>query len=250
MDKKIGIVLSGGAIRGLAHIGVLKALEEKGIKPSIVSGVSAGSIVGAFYCSGYTPDKMKEIALNTNFLHYVKPAIPKKSFFYFNHFDKFLKKYLKTKNIEDLEIPFYACATNLNKGMPEYFNKGSLIDVVKASSSVPILFEPVKIGRYTYVDGGIMNNLPVEPILEKADYIIGVDVNPLESDKNFSNIVSISVRTLFLAFRANIEPRKSLCDLFIQPEKLSDIGLYSIWRVEDAINAGYQAVKNIDIKIV
>ncbi len=249
MDKKIGLVLSGGAVRGLAHIGALKALEEKGIKPSVISGVSAGSIVGAFYCNGYTPDEMKEIAINTNFLQYVKPAIPKKSFFYFNHFEKFLKKYLKKKNIEDLEIPFYICATNLNKGIPEYFNKGDLINTVKASSSIPILFEPVKIGEYPYVDGGIMNNLPVEPIKEKVDYIIGIDVNPLESEKDFGNIISISVRTLFLAFRANIEPRKNMCDLFIQPKDLSDIGLYSIWKAEEAIEIGYEAVKRLKIDI-
>ncbi len=249
MKKKVGLVLSGGAVRGLAHIGALKALEEKGIKPHIISGVSAGSIVGAFYCSGYSPDEMKEIAINTNFLQYVKPAIPKKSFFYFNNFEKFLDKYIKEKNIEDLKIPFYVCATNLNKGIPEYFNKGNLKNIVKASSSVPILFEPIKIGKDRYVDGGIMNNLPVEPIKDKVDYIIGIDVNPLESEKDFNNIVSISIRTLFLAFRANIEPRKNLCDLFIQPKDLSGIGLYSIWKVEDAINIGYETVKNLEINI-
>ncbi len=249
MEKKIGVVLSGGAVRGLAHIGVLKALEEKGIKPSVISGVSAGSIVGAFYCSGYSPDEMKEIALNTNFLQYVKPAIPTKSFFYFNHFEKFLDKYLKNRNIEDLEIPFYICATNLNKGIPEYFDKGDLKKIVKASSSIPILFEPVKIGKNRYVDGGIMNNLPVEPIKNKADFIIGIDVNPLESEKEFGNIISISVRTLFLAFRANIEPRKNLCNLFIQPKELSKVGLYSIWKAEEAIEIGYETVKNMDIKI-
>ncbi len=247
--KKIGIVLSGGAVRGLAHIGALKALQEKGIKPSVVSGVSAGAIVGAFYCSGYTPEEMEKIALETNFLQYVKPAMPKKSFFYLNHFEKFLDKYLKKENIEDLEIPFYICATNLNKGKPEYFNSGNLKKLVKASSSIPILFEPVKIGNYSYVDGGIMNNLPVEPIKDKVDYIIGIDVNPLETEKDFNNIVSISIRTLFLAFRANIEPRKNLCDLFIQPKNLSDVGLYSIWKAEEAIKKGYETVKNMEIKI-
>ncbi|MBX0310804.1 MAG: patatin-like phospholipase family protein, partial [Sulfurihydrogenibium sp.] len=185
---KIGIALSGGAVRGLAHIGVLKALEELDIKPDIVSGVSAGSIIGSFYCAGYSPKEMEEIALKTNLNSFILPSISKKALFSLDKLESFLEKYIGKINIEDLKIPLIIAATNLNKATIEYFQSGSLIKTVKASCSIPVMFKPVKIDKYFYVDGGVMNNLPVEPLREKVDFAIGVEVNPfLEEEKDFNN---------------------------------------------------------------
>ena len=243
---KIGIALSGGAVRGLAHIGVLKALEELDIKPDIVSGVSAGSIIGSFYCAGYSPKDMEEIALKTNLNSFILPSISKKALFSLDKLESFLEKYIGKINIEDLKIPLIIAATNLNKASVEYFQNGSLIKTVKASCSIPVMFKPVKIDKYFYVDGGVMNNLPVESLREKVDFAIGVEVNPfLEEEKDFNNIISIGIRSFYLAIRSNTETSKKLCDLVIQPIELFNIPLFATWKAKEAIEIGYTFTKEL-----
>ncbi len=250
MRKKIGIVLSGGAVRGLAHIGVLKALEEKGIKPDVVSGASAGAIVGAFYCAGYSPDEMADIVKQINFLSHLRPnVVPKNSLFKIVNLENTLKKYIKEEKIENLNRELFVCVSNLNDGKPEYYNYGEIGKLLRASSSLPILFEPVKIGKNLYVDGGLMDNLPVEPLLDRCDYIIGVEVNPLGKEVNLNNIVSISIRSFYLAVRSNVEARKKYCNVFIQPEGLKDVGLFELWKWKKAIDIGYRFTSNLNIDI-
>lgn len=243
---KIGIVLSGGAVRGFAHIGVLKALEEFGIKPVAVSGVSAGSIVGLFYCAGYTPAEMEKIALNTQVMDYVKPAFSKRALFSIDGLDRFIRKHITERDLADLKTKFFVAITNLNTASVEYKDRGNPVEVIKASCSLPVLFKPVKIGQHMYVDGGVMNNLPVEPLIGKVDYIIGVEVNPfLEEEKDFNNMLSIGIRSFLLAVRSNIESRKPLCNLFIQPSQLVEIPLFNIAKKGDAIDIGYNYAKKV-----
>ncbi|MEZ0323616.1 MAG: patatin-like phospholipase family protein [Hydrogenothermaceae bacterium] len=243
---RFGIVLSGGAVRGLAHIGVLKALEEYGIKPSVVSGVSAGSIIGLFYCAGYSPLDMEELAIKTDFKKYVKPSFSKKAFFSIDSMDKFLEKYIHYKDISQLPKEFYVTITNLNTASIEYKNRGDIKKIVKASCSLPVLFKPVKIDEFHYIDGGVMNNLPVEPLINKVDYIIGVEVNPfLPEEKDFNNFISIGMRSFYLAIKSNIESRKPLCNLFIQPPELIKVPLFATWKKEEAIKIGYNYAKGI-----
>ena len=242
----IGVALSGGAVRGLAHIGVLKALEESGIKPDIVSGVSAGSIIGAFYCGGYSPKEMEDIALKTNLNSFILPSLSKKALFSLDKLEKFLEKYIGKIDIKDLKIPLIVAATNLNKAKVEYFENGDLIKIVKASCSIPVMFKPVKIDKDYYVDGGIMNNLPVEPLKERSKIVIGVEVNPfLEEERDFSNIISIGIRSFYLAIRSNTEASKKLCDLVIQPIELVNIPLFATWKAKGAIDIGYYYAKEL-----
>ncbi len=141
---KIGIVLSGGAVRGLAHIGVLKALWEYGIYPSCVSGVSAGALIGVFYADGYTPSQIEEIALKINIFDYIKPYIPPgRALFSIENLDIFLGKYISKGDLSLLEKKIFITATNLNKGFPEYFSKGDISILLKATSALPFVFEPV-----------------------------------------------------------------------------------------------------------
>ncbi|MEJ5173413.1 MAG: patatin-like phospholipase family protein [Hydrogenothermaceae bacterium] len=241
---RFGIVLSGGAVRGLAHIGVLKAIEEYGIKPSVVSGVSAGSIIGLFYSAGYSPSDMEDLAIKTDFKKYIKPSFSKKALFSIDSLDKFLEKYIHYKDISQLPKEFYVAITNLNTASVEYKNSGDIKKIVRASCSLPILFKPVKIEEFYYIDGGVMNNLPVEPLLGKVDYIIGVEVNPfLPEERDFSNFISIGMRSFYLAIRSNTESRKSLCNLFIQPPALVNVPLFATWKKEDAIKIGYDYTK-------
>lgn len=243
---KTGFVLSGGAVRGLAHIGVLKAFEEHKIKPAYISGVSAGSIIGLFYSAGYTSKEIEDIALKTNIIEYISPAFSKKAFFSIDNMDKFIKRYIHYKDLSELEIKFFVAITNLNTGLVEYRDKGDIVEIVKASCSLPVLFKPVKIGQHLYIDGGVMNNLPVEPLLNKVDFIVGVDVNPFSmEERDFSNMLSIGVRSFYLAIRSNIESRKSFCNLFIQPPDLVNIPLFAVNKRKEAIEIGYLYTKNL-----
>lgn len=249
---KVGVALSGGAVRGLAHIGILKALDEYGFKPDIISGVSAGSIVGLFYVSGYNPSEMEKIALKTDISDYIRPSFSKKSLFNIEKLDYFIEKYISQKDLSELKIPFYVAVTNLNTASVEYKNTGDIKKIIRASCSLPILFKPVKIDNYLYVDGGVMNNLPVEPFIEKVDFVIGAEVNPfLKEERDFSNIVSIAVRSFYLAIRSNIESRRPFCNLFIQPPKLTEVPLFATWKKEEAIQIGYEytryVLKNLNL---
>lgn len=142
---KIGIALSGGGIKGMCHAGVLKALEEEGIKPDIISGVSAGAIVGALYADGYSPDEIADIFEHVEFRKMTKLQVPDGGFFRTERFEKYLGSKLRAKTFEDLKIPLRIVATNLDKGESTVFSSGKLLSVIMASSTIPILFSPRKI---------------------------------------------------------------------------------------------------------
>ena len=243
--ENIGIVLSGGAVRGSAHIGVLKALEEYHIKPKFISGVSAGSIVSVFYGDGYTPKEMEEILLKTDYFSYIKPKFPKTSFFSLEKMDKLFDKYISKKNLQDLDKKVFVCITNLLNGNTEYIDKGNISLYVRASCSLPMFFEPTIINGTPYIDGGITDNLPVEPLRNISDFIIGSEVNPLGRIKNIPNIFSLGLRTLYLAIRSNTERSKTYCDIFIQPPELVKIGLFSTKQIKEAVDIGYLYTKKI-----
>ena len=237
---KLGLVLSGGAVRGATHIGILKALDEYKIPVCAISGVSAGAIVGAFYANGYTAKQIEKIALKTNFLKFFKPSIPFKSLFSLEEIEKFLSSYIKNYKLENSQLRLFITTTNLNEGNYQIWEEGNLYKLVRASSSLPFWFEPVEINGNLHVDGGLTNNLPVEPLKSTCDYIIAVDVNPLSRGNISKNILSITIRSFYLSVRANVEARKNLADIFIQPERLKTIGLFDIRKIKDAIDIGYE----------
>jgi len=245
----IAISLSGGAVRGAAHIGVLRALEEFGIKPNIVAGASAGSIIAAFYSAGYTPDEMEEIILKTKFFSYLKPKFPKDAFFSLEKMDRIFEEYIDVKDISQLKKKTYIVVVNLKTGEAEYIDRGDLKTYVRASCSLPVIFEPVFINGIPYIDGGIVDNLPVKPFLEYENtYIIGSEVNPLSPNIGKLNIFSIAMRSFFLAVRASIERNKTYCNLFIQPPEIIRIGLFETKKIKEAIDIGYNYTKKYLIK--
>jgi NTE family protein len=133
MNKfKTGVVLSGGAARGLAHAGVLQALDEEGLHPQIISGVSAGAIIGALYADGHSPEQMLEIFLDKSMLSYVKPAMPRMGLLRMSGLEELLTEHLHAKRIEDLKIPLYITATDIHSGKARVFKSGKLIPVIIA----------------------------------------------------------------------------------------------------------------------
>lgn len=242
--KTIGIALSGGGARGIAHLGALKAFEELGIKPDLIAGTSAGSLAGAFYAAGYEPDEIFETLTKTNIFRLLRPSMTKLSFLRLDRTLSVFKKYLP-HSFEDLHIPLIVTATEIVQGKTYYFSKGELLKIIQASCSMPIVFEPIKIGNHIFVDGGVMDNLPVDPLVEaKMDLIIGIHVNPKNDHYKATTIKNIAERSFQLALSYNVKERKPKCDIFIEPQELKNIGLFEISKAKYIFEAGYHAVMN------
>ncbi|GGE68072.1 patatin-like phospholipase family protein [Massilia psychrophila] len=179
---KIGLALGGGAARGFAHIGVIKALEAQGIYPDIVVGTSAGSVVGALYAAGNNGFALQRVAMDMDeatISDWALPLFGKVSGVLKGEaLQNYVNKAVRNVPIEKLKIAFGAVATDLNSGQPILFQRGNTGQAVRASSSVPGVFQPVRIGTHTYVDGGLVAPVPVRFAREMgADFIIAVNIS-------------------------------------------------------------------------
>ncbi|MEZ5000659.1 MAG: patatin-like phospholipase family protein [Bacteroidales bacterium] len=238
-DYDLGLVLSGGAARGFAHLGVFRALREKGINPGIVSGVSAGSIAGAFYCDGFEPEEVLELFNTTRIFRFVRLELNKQGLLNISGLRSVLKKNLRTKNIEDLKKPLIITVSDIMKGTPVYFDRGDLVNAVIASSSIPVIFKPVNIEGRTFVDGGINNNFPVEPLKDLCREMIGVHVNPVGNYNPRKGLVYMALRSFHLSVASGIEEKKQFLKYFIEPEGLSRFSYYDIDGKDEMFNLGY-----------
>src|SRR5688572_20934964 len=161
---KIGLVLSGGGARGICHLGVIKALQEAGVSFDCVAGTSSGAIIGSLYCYGYNADEIFELIVNTKFFKSLRIAWTLKGLLALDGLQTLLLKYLPENTFEALKIPLTVAATDIKRGRIEYFSQGELIPTLLASSCVPAVFNPVRFHGAMYVDGGILDNLPVKAI--------------------------------------------------------------------------------------
>ena len=241
----IGVALSGGGAKGLCHAGSIKALEEFNIRPDIISGVSAGAIVAAFYADGYTPDEIHELFSDVKFRSWTSLTLPTVGIFNIEPFMRFLKKNLHAKRIEDLQIPIRIVATNLDEGKSEVFTEGNLVERIAASCSVPILFEPRVINNKNYVDGGVFMNFPVRVIRNDCQNLIGINASPMTTNDYRRNIAGIAQRTYHFMFKANIIPDKNLCDLLIEPPSMENYETFDAEKTEEIFNVGYTYTKNL-----
>jgi NTE family protein len=239
---RIGIAFSGGGSRGIAHVGALKALHELDIVPQIVTGTSAGSIVGVLYAFGYEPGEIMEIILKTRLLRILRPAFTRAGLLTLEKTYDFFKSILPTDSFESLKIPLYICATNLKNGQATFFSSGSLIRSVMASSAIPVIFSPVEIDGTYYIDGGITNNLPVEPLIGSCDKIIGIHCNPVDLDYRTGNMKELLERTFLIAINENVEKHKDVCDILLEPYELRKFGALDFAKAKDIFKIGYEYV--------
>ncbi len=177
---RIGLVLSGGGAKGYAHIGLLKILDELKIKPDIVAGTSMGAVIGAAYCSGLNANEIENKIKEFNILKFLDLTLPKKGLIKGEKLLNFFEEFLGNKNFNNLEIPLLVNAIDLNTGKEIIFDKGNLSLAIRASMSIPGLVQPINIDKYTLVDGGVKNNIPISLIKDKCDIIITSNVNYLE----------------------------------------------------------------------
>ncbi len=242
---KIGIALSGGGIKGLCHAGVLKALEEKNIKPDIISGVSAGAVVGALYADGYTPDEIAELFEDISFRQMTNFHIPLGGLFRIDPFEEFMSRTLRSKTFEGLKIPLRIVATDLDKGQSVTFTKGNLIEPITASCSVPVLFTPKKINGVNYVDGGVLKNFPVSTISDECEKVIGINASPIVAEEYKLSIMNVASRTYNFMFKSNILSDKELCDLLIEPIDMENYDTFDIDKGREIFVLGYRCAKEM-----
>ena len=243
--KKVGISLSGGGSRGIVHIGILKAIDEAGIKLSMVTGTSAGAIVGAFYCSGYSPDGIMEIIRETKLIKYVRPAISRSGLLKLETIESIFNLYLKNDSFDALSIPLVVATTNVRNGANVFLHDGPLIKSVLASCAVPVIFEPIKLNGEFYIDGGVLNNLPVEPLIGHCDIILGSNCNPISENYSPGNMRSLLERSLLMAINVNTFTKKDLCDIFMEPEGLKNFGGFDFSKSNEIFNIGYEYGKSM-----
>lgn len=243
----IGLVLSGGGMRGAAHIGAIKALEEHGISPTHIAGSSAGAIVGAFYAYGYQWEDILKFFKSIQFLDFKKFALNKPGFIDAEKFYSTFNEYLKEDNFSILKKKLFITATNILNGKLKIFDKDELIKPVLASAAFPGLFSPVKIKNSYYVDGGALNNFPVEVLKKYCDSIIGVYVNGFDAitikDLKHSHNV---VERAFKLKSVNEDLEKfDACDLIIYPKELNKFGTFDKKNINQIFEIGYNTTKSI-----
>lgn len=240
---KVGIALSGGSTRGIAHIGVLKALLEHDIVPEIVSGTSAGSIIGALYAAGKTPDEMLGFIKRTNIFKVFRPGFPLTGVTDLTYLRERLKNYIDVDSFDALKIPFYVFATNMNTGEETRFTSGTLFDKIMASCSIPLIFKPVEIDGNLYSDGGIVNNLPAECLRKQCRVVIGANVVPLstKSNRSLDSLMGILQRTFELAPAVNARYSARYCDVLIEPTDLNQFNFFSLQDADLLFQKGYEA---------
>lgn len=271
---KVALVLSGGGAKGLAEIPLLEELERMGIKPDIVLGTSMGSLIGALYSAGYTPKEIKDIMLSLNFIDLLsEPSAtqmkPSAEAFNFRNdarlslsfaggsigsapgvvgeqkiiseLNYYLSNVLTVKDFDHLPIPFRAVGTNVSTGEPVVFKDGSLVQAVRGSISIPLLFTPaVEQGDIFVMDGGLRDNMPVR-LAKKlgADYVIAIDVASVTNTdpKTLSNLYAVSIQFFNLLFTSNAVEQYEYADLLLKPE-LDEFTIFDFIHPKEIYEAG------------
>ena len=240
---KLGLALSGGGVKGFAHAGALKALEEFGYKPDIISGTSAGAVAGALYVAGYSPKEICDLFKNKSFSNFTNITIPTSGLFSPAKFVDFLKQKITYANIEDLPIPMRIVATDLDAGKIKVFTEGSLAERVMASATVPVVFPPTVIDDVHYVDGGIFCNFPVDVIRQDCEKVIGINVSPLVPTQYKQTIIEIALRSYNFMFRANTKEDGMLCDILVELPDVLQYDMFDLDSIDEIYRMGYHETK-------
>ncbi len=243
---RLGVALSGGGVRGFAHLGALYAMDELGIKPDIIAGVSAGALAGAMYASGLSPLDIMKAFMKVKFTDFCEIKVPRNGFFNMDGFRNFLEDTLGCSHIEDCRIPMVICATDIDAGQPVQWRKGHMAERVMASCAIPIVFTPIKVDGVSYVDGGVVHNMPSWAIRNECDRLIGVNVSPLlESKVSSRSLIDIAARSYHLIARSNVQSDLAMCDTIISTDSIADIKVFQLSDKEKAFKSGYRAARDV-----
>ena len=242
----IGLVLSGGGVKGLAHIGVIKYLEEIGLNITHVSGTSSGALVGMMYAAGLKADDILKYFMKTSLFSVKNFSYGKPGFLDLLKYEEELKNIFKVERFDELDKKFYVNATNLFTGEEKVFWQGKFIRPVLASATFPLVFSPVEIGGEWYADGGIVNNFPVENCPPEVDHIVGVNLNNVLKigPEELSNSFDVIERSFNIMMGHQVNKKIDSCSVILHPPELSTIGVFEMKKRKEAYKIGYEAAKN------
>ena len=224
-DKvNFGLVLSGGGARGFFHIGVISVLEEAGLRPDIISGTSAGALVGALYAAGCSAERLLEISLDNHWMKLFKPDFRRGGLIGPHFVRRVLEDNITKDSFKSLDIPLFVCATDALSGCSRIFSEGELFMPVIASCAVPVIFKPVEYKGKIWLDGGVIMNMPVSPIRDKCKKILAVDLIPPGEMQaaQLKNVFSVMMRTIQLTQNNQSAQELALADLLISTTQIND----------------------------
>ena len=239
---KTGIVLSGGGIKGMAHLGLIKALQETGIKFDCIAGSSAGALTGALIAAGYSPEESLEFFKSTPIFSIYYYSTSKPGILDSEKFRPVFEKYFSEDAFEALQRPLHVTTTNLETGAWEVHHTGPLINVLLASASLPPVFAPMLIDGALHADGGIMNNFPVEPLEASCKVILGSYVHPISpiTSSDIKTSVQVAMRSMDLARFAIVQPKLKRCHFLFAPPGIEAIGMLDRKVIDKAFSIGYE----------
>ncbi|CAN0575169.1 unnamed protein product [Ectocarpus sp. 12 AP-2014] len=242
-SRSLGQVLSEGGVRGMAHIGVIKAMEEFGLEAEIVAGSSIGALVGALYANNNSVLDMMRFFKETPLFKYNYFAVAKPGLINTERFIDTFKAYFPEDSFESLQKKLSVVATNLELGQEEFISSGELIKPLLASAALPPVFSPVSYNGMLYADGGIMNNFPSEAAVGRANFIIGSNVSIVSQlqKKDLKNSLQLTGRVTGLMIYAINREKIDKCDLIFEPKELENIGILDRKDIEKAYAIGYES---------
>lgn len=240
-SKSIGLVLSGGGVRGMAHVGLIKAMKEFGVDAKMVTGSSVGALVGALYANDISAENMLLFFKETPLFNYHFLTITKAGFIDTDRYINIFEKYFPQNSFESLKRELHIVATNIQDGDEVFFSTGELIRPLLASAALPPVFSPIELNGQLYADGGIMNNFPLEPLEDKCDYIIGSNVSIVSKlqPKDLKNSFQLTGRVTNLMIYASAKKKIRSCDLLLESPDLEHIRVLDRKGIENAFTIGY-----------
>jgi NTE family protein len=241
----IGLALSGGGMKGVAHIGAIKALTESNIHPTHISGSSMGALVGAFYAAGYAPEEIVAFFKEVPLFYPTRYAFGKPGIIDPANFYQDFKKFFPEDNFKVLQKKLFITAVDMLSGSLKVFDQGELIMPFLASSAFPGLCSPVALNGSLYADGGILDNFPLAPLKLECNQIIGVYVSPLSDIKaeKLKYGVDVLERAIRINFSNASAQKFSQCDLLIYPP-LTKFGTFDKNHIDEIFNIGYETTIN------
>jgi NTE family protein len=238
---KIGLALGGGAAKGFAHIGVIKMLEANGFQPEVVSGTSAGSVVGALYAGGMDVFQMQKNAVALDEASIRDIGLFGGGLVKGQKLQDYVNAMVENRSLEKMKLPFAAVATQLQTGERMVFVRGNTGQAVRASCSIPGVFEPVKIGEFHYIDGGVVSPVPVDAARQLgAEFVIAVDISSKAAGKTPANMLGVVNQTFMIMGQKLGEQEMTRADVIIRP-KVNDIGPADFEQRNNAIIEGERA---------
>jgi NTE family protein len=238
--KKIGLALSGGGVRGVSHLGTMQALIDHGITFSHISGTSAGAIGAAFFAEGYAPKQILQIIKDAKLLKLLRPSIGSSGLLSILNVRFLIEKYIPHNSFQKLKTRITISSVDLGEGKLVYFTDGELDMAVLASCCLPGIFKPIMINGHMYVDGGILNNFPVEPLVGNCDLIIGSSCNHLPVVTEIKSFGSLVDRAAMIAINSSLSTHKMLCDVVIEPHGLGGYGIFDTDAADEIYMIGYE----------